>query len=67
MTIDRQRDHQPDHLLSRQATATNARRACRFDGLFDPRMGKMLRQPAQVGRFGIAHEGQVVGQHRAKS
>ena len=63
--IERQCHHQPDHLLSRQTSMTNARRLSLLHSLLDPLERQMLAQSMPVRRFKvIGQEVERVVEHR---
>src|SRR5450830_1007805 len=56
MPVQRQGNHQPHHLLSRQAPMTDTGCLSAFDRLFNPLNRQMLAQPAPVWRFEMVGE-----------
>src|SRR5450830_1876412 len=56
MPVQRQGNHQPHHLLSRQAPMTDTGCVSAFDRLFNPLNRQMLAQPAPVWRFEVVGE-----------
>jgi len=66
--IERQCHHQPDHLLGRQTSMTNARRLSLLHSLLDPLKRQMLAQSMPVRRFKvIGQEVERVVEHRNAS